>query len=260
VPRCCARPSNPQTPARPGAHDIDNAWSFIVTISLARKTLAVTGCFGPLGRAIGEALRAARAQVALIDNASGPAGLAGDVLTLPNVELGQVGDARRAMEQVVATFGGLDGLVNAAGGCTWETVEAGSVATWDRLYASNVRTALLASQAALPHLLARGGGRIVNVGAHAALHAGLGMGAYAAAKASVVRLTEAMAEEFDDRGITVNAVLPTMPASAAQGGDQLLADASRWASPEPLAHVVAFLLSEAASPITGALVPVRGRM
>jgi len=225
---------------------------------LAHKTIAVTGGFGPLGRAIGEAVLAAGGQVALIDNARAPVGLTHGVLALPNVELGQVGDARRAMEQVVATFGGLDGLVNAAGGSTWETVETGSVATWDRLYASNVRTTLLASQAALPHLLARGGGRIVNVGAHAGQRACLGMGAYAAAKAGVARLTEAMAEEFGDRGITVNIVLPAVLDAPAPSADQLLADASRRASPEPLARVVVFLLSEAAAPITGALIPVKG--
>ena len=73
--------------------------------------------------------------------------------------------------------GGLDGLVNVAGGFRWETVESGSVDTWDRMYALNLRTALLASQAALPHLLARGSGRIVNVGSFAAAHAGQGMGA-----------------------------------------------------------------------------------
>jgi NAD(P)-dependent dehydrogenase (short-subunit alcohol dehydrogenase family) len=228
----------------------------LVTLSLAHKTIAVTGGFGPLGRAIGEAVQAAGAKVALIDNARAPAGFNGNVLALPNVELGQMGDARRAMEQVVATFGGLDGLVNAAGGSQWETVEAGSVATWDRLYASNLRTALLASQAVLPHLLARGGGRIVNVGAHSALRAGLGMGAYAAAKSGVARLTEAMAEEFNDRGITVNAVLPAVLDTPASRTDQLLADASRRLSPEPLANVVVLLLSEAAAAITGALIPV----
>ena len=231
-----------------------------MTLSLAHKIIAVTGGFGPLGRAIAEAIHGAGAQVALIDSGRGPTGLDGDVLALPNVELGQIGDARRAIEQAVATFGGLDGLVNAAECSMWETVETGSVATWDRLYASNVRTTLLASQAALPHLLTRGGGRIVNVGAHAAQRAARGMGAYAAAKSGVARLTEAMAEEFNDRGVTVNAVLPAVLDTPRHRADDLLADASRSVSPEPLAQVVVFLLSEAAAPITGALIPVRGRV
>ncbi len=231
-----------------------------MTHSLNHKTIAVTGGFGVLGRALGDALQAAGAQVALIDKAPAPAGLSGAMLALPNVELGQVGDARRAMDQIVAHFGGLDGLVNVAGGFRYETVETGSVETWDRLYAINVRTALLASQAALPHLVARGGGRIVNVGANAAGHAGLGMGAYAAAKSGVARLTEALAEEFKDRGITVNAVLPSILDTPANRADMPQADPARWVTPAALAQVIVFLLSDASAPITGALIPVKGRV
>ena len=231
-----------------------------MTQSLNEKIIAVTGGFGALGRAVGDALQAAGAQVALIDRTPAPAGLSSAVLALPDVDLGQVDDARRAMEQIVARFGGLDGLVNVAGGFRYETVEAGSVETWDRLFAINVRTALLASQAALPLLLARGGGRIVNVGANAASQAGLGMGAYAASKSGVARLTEAMAEEFKDRGITVNAVLPSILDTPANRADMPQADPSRWVSPSALAQVIVFLLSDAGAPITGALIPVKGRV
>jgi NAD(P)-dependent dehydrogenase (short-subunit alcohol dehydrogenase family) len=231
-----------------------------VTQPLADKTIAVTGGFGALGRAVGDAVKAAGAKLALIDRVQAPAALASDVLALSEVDLGQLTDARRALDQIAAKCGGLDGLVNVAGGFKWETVETGSVDTWDRLFAINVRTALLASQAALPHLLARGGGRIVNIGANAAAQAGLGMGAYAASKSGVARLTEAMAEEFKDRGITVNAVLPSILDTPANRADMPQADPSRWVRPEALAKVVVFLLSEAAAPITGALIPVRGRV
>jgi NAD(P)-dependent dehydrogenase (short-subunit alcohol dehydrogenase family) len=205
-------------------------------------------------------VQAAGARLALIDKVSAPAGVASDVLALPHVELGQAHDAHRAMAQIVARFGALDGLVNVAGGFQWETIENGSVETWDRLYAINVRTSLLASQAALPHLLKRGHGRIVNVGADAAAQAGLGMGAYAASKSGVARLTEAMAEEFKDRGITVNAVLPSILDTPANRADMPDADASRWVQPQALARVVLFLLSADSAPITGALIPVKGRV
>jgi NAD(P)-dependent dehydrogenase (short-subunit alcohol dehydrogenase family) len=119
-----------------------------VTQSLSNKTIAVTGGFGALGRAVGDALQAAGAQVALIDRTPAPAGLSSAVLALPDVDLGQADDAHRAMNEIVARFGGLDGLVNIAGGFRYETIEAGSIETWDRLFAINVRTALLASQAA----------------------------------------------------------------------------------------------------------------
>jgi len=227
--------------------------------TLADKTIAVTGGFGVLGRAVGRAVKAAGARLALIDRAAAPADVARDVLALPNVELGQACDAHRAMTQIVARFGALDGLVNVAGGFQWETVESGSVETWDRLYAINVRTSLLSSQAALPHLLKRGQGRIVNVGSDAAAQAGLGMGAYAASKSGVARLTEAMAEEFKDRGITINAVLPSILDTPANRAEMPHADTTRWVHPDALAQVVVWMLSDATKPITGALIPVRGR-
>ena len=88
----------------------------------------------------------------------------------------------------------------------------------------------------------------------------LGMGAYAASKSGVARLTEAMAEEFKDRGITVNAVLPSILDTPANRSEMPGADPARWVSPDALAQVIAFLLSDAAAPINGALIPVKGRV
>ena len=128
------------------------------------------------------------------------------------------------------------------------------------MYQMNVRTAVVASQAALSHLAATGSGRIVNVGALAALKAGMGMGAYAASKAGVVRLTEALAEEVKDRGVTVNAVLPSIIDTPTNRPDMPDADPGRWVSPTALASVIAFLLSDEAAAVTGACLPVSGRV
>ena len=231
-----------------------------MTQPLDNLAVAVTGGFGALGRAVGEVLARAGARVALIDRAAAPSGVPSGVLALGDVDLGDATAARAAVDRAAAALGGLYGLVNVAGGFRWETIEGGSIDTWDRLFAINVRTAVLASQAALPHLLTAGRGRIVNVGALAAGQAGLGMGAYAASKAGVARLTEAMAEEFKDRGITVNAVLPSILDTPANRADMPDADASRWVQPQALARVVLFLLSEDSAPITGALIPVKGRV
>ena len=231
-----------------------------MTQPLDNLAVAVTGGFGALGRAVGEVLARAGARVALIDRAAAPSGVPSGVLALGDVDLGDAAAARAAVDRSAAALGGLYGLVNVAGGFRWETIEGGSIDTWDRLFAINVRTAVLASQAALPHLLQAGRGRIVNVGALAAGQAGLGMGAYAASKAGVARLTEAMAEEFKDRGITVNAVLPSILDTPANRADMPDADASRWVQPQALARVVLFLLSEDSAPITGALIPVKGRV
>jgi NAD(P)-dependent dehydrogenase (short-subunit alcohol dehydrogenase family) len=121
-------------------------------------------------------------------------------------------------------------------------------------------TAVAASRAALPHLLARGAGRIVNIGANAATRAAAGMGPYAASKAAVARFTESLAEEMKDRGITVNAVLPSIIDTPQNRADMPDADFSRWVAPEAIAEVILFLVSDAAAAVTGALIPVTGRV
>ncbi|HSN01132.1 MAG TPA: SDR family oxidoreductase, partial [Rudaea sp.] len=101
---------------------------------------------------------------------------------------------------------------------------------------------------------------IVNISAAGSVKAGAGMGAYAASKSGVARLTEALSEELKDRGITVNAVLPSTIDTAANRADMPKADFSRWVSPAQLADVIVFLLSDRASAVTGALLPVMGRV
>jgi NAD(P)-dependent dehydrogenase (short-subunit alcohol dehydrogenase family) len=231
-----------------------------MTTTLANQTIAVTGGFGALGTALGEVLAQAGAQVALIGRGRPTAGLPASALALGGVDLGDAAAARAAMDQAARHFGRLDGLVNVAGGFQWQKIEGGAIDTWDQMFAINLRTAVLASQAALPHLLALGRGRIVNVGAAAAGQAALGMGAYAAAKSGVARLTEAMAEEFKERGITVNAVLPSILDTPANRAEMPQADPARWVTADALARVVLFLLSDDAAPITGALIPVKGRV
>jgi NAD(P)-dependent dehydrogenase (short-subunit alcohol dehydrogenase family) len=226
---------------------------------LQDKVVVVTGGFGALGQAVAEEVVAAGARVVLIDKDAAPVDLPPGMVALGGIDLGDGGSARKAIDDMAARCLGLDALVNVAGGFLWETVECGSIETWDRLYATNVRTALLASQAALPHLVARGEGRVVNVGALAAAQAASGMGAYAASKSGVARLTEALAEEFKDRGITVNAVLPSILDTAANRADMPQADFARWVDPRALARLIVFLLSPDAAPINGALIPVRGR-
>jgi NAD(P)-dependent dehydrogenase (short-subunit alcohol dehydrogenase family) len=232
-----------------------------MTARLDSRIIVVTGGFGILGRAVAERLNGEGARVVLLDRAALPAsGLPQVALALGGVELGDESACRAAYDQVRELLGGVDGVVNVAGGFTWETLEGGALASWDRMYETNVRTAVASCRAALPQLLARGAGRIVNVGAAAAQKAGMGMGAYAASKAGVARLTEALAEELKDRGITVNAVLPSIIDTPANRSEMPDADPGRWVAPAQLAAVIAFLLSDDAAALTGACIPVNARV
>jgi NAD(P)-dependent dehydrogenase (short-subunit alcohol dehydrogenase family) len=225
---------------------------------LQGRVVVVTGGLGILGAALVSALRAAGARPVVVDFAE--AGSNGDAdLVIGGVDLAEDGAAERAFATIAARYGSIDGLVNVAGGFRWQTVADGDLATWDLLYRMNVRSAVATSRAALAHLKDHGG-RIVNIGAMGALKAATGMGAYAASKAGVMRFTEALAEELKDRGITVNAVLPSIIDTPQNRKDMPDADASRWVTPQALADVIVFLLGPQAQAITGALLPVPGRL
>jgi NAD(P)-dependent dehydrogenase (short-subunit alcohol dehydrogenase family) len=221
--------------------------------------IIVTGGLGALGRSVGAELAARGARVALLDRA--PQAEVADIeAVIGGVDLGDAASAASALAQAAEQLGGIDGIVNVAGGFAWETLEGGSVETWDRLYAMNLRTAVIACREVLPYLLRQPTGRIVNIGALAAQKAGAGMGAYAASKAGVARLTEALAEELKDRNITVNAVLPSILDTPTNRADMPDADVTRWVSTQALSGVIAFLLSDDARAITGACLPVAGRV
>ena len=223
------------------------------------KVVVVTGALGALGKAIAEVALARGAQVAGVDYAAAQMAATPDRIELGGVDLSDPAQAKKAIDAAAAHFGRLDALINIAGGFAFETAAGGDPSTWQRMYGLNVLTALNASRSAIPHLVASGAGRIVNVGAMGALQAGPGMGAYAASKAGVHRLTEALAAEWKGK-ITVNAVLPSIIDTPANRTSMPNADFKKWVTPQELADVILFLASDAASAVTGALLPVSGRV
>jgi 3-oxoacyl-[acyl-carrier protein] reductase len=223
------------------------------------KVVVVTGASGALGKVVAETALARGARVAGVDHAVSQIPTTANRIELGGVDLSDAAQAKKAIDAVAAHFGRCDALINIAGGFAFETVADGDPKTWQRMYALNVLTALNASRAAIAYLPAHGAGRIVNVGAMGALQAGAGMGAYAASKAGVHRLTEALAAEWKGK-ITVNAVLPSTIDTAANRASMPNADFAKWVTPEELANVILFLASDAASAVTGALLPVSGRV
>ena len=223
------------------------------------KVIVVTGALGALGRVVVDQALARGAGVASVDHAPTQVPATKNQVELGGIDLTDAAAAKKAIDAAAAHFGRLDVLINIAGGFAFETVAEGDPKTWQRMYALNVTTALNACRAAIPYLVASGAGRIVNVGALGALQAGAGMGPYAASKAGVHRLTEALAAEYKGR-ITVNAVLPSIIDTSANRASMPKADFTRWVAPKELADVILFLASDAASAVTGALLPVSGRV
>jgi NAD(P)-dependent dehydrogenase (short-subunit alcohol dehydrogenase family) len=230
-------------------------------VNLTGKKIVVTGAFGALGGVVSAAVKSAGAQVACIDfapAAKAPSAVSGCVL-IGGVDLGSPTAAATALQSAASQLGELNGLVNIAGGFRWEKIADGDIATWDFMFNVNVRTAVNAIRAALP-LLAAPNARIVNIGAAGAIKAAAGVGSYAGSKAGVAKLTESLADELKDSGVTVNAVLPSIVDTPANRADMPTAEFDRWVKPEQVADLIVFLLSDRSSAITGALIPITGRV
>jgi NAD(P)-dependent dehydrogenase (short-subunit alcohol dehydrogenase family) len=210
---------------------------------LQGKRIAVTGASGALGTVVLQALATAGASAAGIPRGT---------------DLSDASVAAVALRTIAQKLGGLDALVNVAGGFGFGKLADGGAEPWELMHKSNLMTAVNATQAALPLLGANG--RIIYIGSASAAKAGVGMGPYAASKAGIEKLTEALAAEVKDRTITVNAILPSIIDTPANRADMPKADFSRWVQPQQIADLIVFLLSERASAITGALIPIVGRV
>jgi NAD(P)-dependent dehydrogenase (short-subunit alcohol dehydrogenase family) len=231
-------------------------------VSAPTQTVVITGAAGHLGRAVAAAFRERGAQLVLAGRHveelehGGPG--AADTLLLP-LDLLDRERVRSGIAQAVARFGGIDVLCHIAGGFRMgEAVHEISDGSWDFLMDVNARTLVNVAAAVVPHLLQRGGGKIVTVGAAAAGHGAAHMGAYCASKSALIRLTEAMSAELKDKGINVNCVLPSIIDTPDNRVAMPDADPSRWVTPQALANVIVFLASDAASAIHGAALPVTG--
>lgn len=153
----------------------------------------------------------------------------------------------------------IDALLNIAGGFEMgPAVHETDEALFDRLMEMNAKTVLRMARGVVPGMIAQGHGKIINVAAMPGLKGTAGMGAYAASKSAVIRLTESMSAELRSKGINVNCVLPSVIDSAANRAAMPKADPAKWVTPEALADVMLFLASDAARAVHGAAIPVVG--
>lgn len=227
------------------------------------KTALVTGAAGNLGRAVAKAFAAGGAKMALLDRDADALkkafGKDSNSQILLTADLGDRAALELACTHVSERFGGIDVLCNIAGGFHMgEAVHETPADAWRHMIDLNAGSLINAASAVVPRMKANGGGKIVNVAAFAALRGGAQIGAYAAAKSAVIRLTESMSAELKDNNINVNCVMPTIIDTPQNRSAMPDADHTRWVAPEALADVIAFLASDRARAIHGAAVPVTG--
>ncbi|GAB3101788.1 SDR family NAD(P)-dependent oxidoreductase [Aestuariicella hydrocarbonica] len=229
-------------------------------MSMNGRRIVITGAFGALGRGVVSSALEQGAKVIAMDYA--PADSAFDqenLVQLGGVDLTQPDAAQQAFQKAADSFGGFDGLINIVGGFVWEMFDGSNIDSWEKMFSINVRTAVISCQSALPFLSAGNQASIVNISANSIYKCETGVAAYTASKAGVAKLTESLADEYKGK-VRVNAVLPSIIDTPINRKDMPDADYSTWVTPAELANVILFLSSVQASAVTGALVPVVGRV
>jgi NAD(P)-dependent dehydrogenase (short-subunit alcohol dehydrogenase family) len=221
-----------------------------------KRTVLVTGGTGGLGGAVLAALREQRWRVV----APTRNGQAPEEVTGVTADLSEPADVAAA----VALAAGrpeapLRAVVNLAGGYAGGTpVHETPIEDFEDILRRNLRPTYLVTAAALPHLVAAGGGSVICVSSRAAVAPFAGAAGYATAKAAVLAFANAVAVEYKKSGVRCNTVLPSVIDTPANRASQPDADFSRWVAPAAIAEVIAFLAGDASAPISGATVPVYG--
>lgn len=217
---------------------------------------AVTAAFLEAGWRVSVALHHTDAKNALDPLKGAHPGRVSTCLLDLSKELG----AASAITQTVQWGGRLDAVAHLMGGWVGgEKVADTSVGVWEAMLTLNLTSAFLLTRAAIPRMLENGGGSLVYVSSRGAREKRAGNAAYAVSKAGLLVLAEAVAEEYRDRGIRANAVLPGTMDTPANRRAMPDADASKWTAPEEVARVILFLASGESSAVNGAAVPVYGR-
>ena len=226
------------------------------------KVIIVTGAAGNVGSALAAHLAAKGARIAAVDTVKDRldavvAGLAGSGhMALSTYDLTQYAATEALVAQIVATAGRLDAVGTTVGGFAMAKLADAGLDQWDAMFNLNVKTTWNIYRAAVPAIRNAGGGALVGIGSAAGLRGSGEMAAYAATKSAVMRLTESLADELRPDRIRVNAVLPTTIDTPQNRAAMPGADSSRWVKPAQIADVMGFLLSDAASAVSGQLLQV----
>ena len=229
------------------------------------KHAIITGGTGSLGSVIVQQFLDSGAAVAVprrkktSASPHAPAEAAKERVHFVEADLTREADVEAFVKNIVERFGAIDFLVNAAGGYAGgKSIDEISFEEWEKVMEMNLTTTFLACRTVLKFMLRRGSGRIVNIAAMPALVPGKEKGPYAVSKRGVVTLTEVIAEEVKGKGITANAIAPSIILTDENRRSMPNADTSKWVPPEEIARLVLFLCSEEARSINGNVIKIFG--
>jgi NAD(P)-dependent dehydrogenase (short-subunit alcohol dehydrogenase family) len=225
---------------------------------MSAKVAIVAGAGGPLGHATSLALTAGGLTVVAVDrNERGLSDLPGDIRR----EVADASDpaaAARLIERIAVEVGPPDVLVNTLGAFRQGDALSTTPETLGLMIDVNLGPALWLSQAVTPHMRQQGSGVIVHVAARPGIEPTSGMAAYSASKAALVHLTRILDVELRPHGIRVNAVAPQLIDTPVNRGIFPAEVMAHAVAPEAIASVIAFLASDAAAPVSGAILPAYG--
>jgi NAD(P)-dependent dehydrogenase (short-subunit alcohol dehydrogenase family) len=232
--------------------------------------VVITGAAAGIGRQAAEQFAAAGATLALLDRSESIADVASSLGAAHRGWVADISDAASvttAANEILALFGHVDILVNNAGIGPLAPAENFPLETWDKTMAVNLRGAFLVARAFAPGMLARGQGRIINLASQAAVIGIEGHVAYCASKAGIIGMTNCMALEWGPRGVTVNAISPTVVETdlglsgwAGEKGERARAaiPTRRFAKPAEIAAAIMYLASREAAMVNGANLMIDG--
>lgn len=224
----------------------------------------VTGGTGALGQAVTRKLLAAGDTVYVpyivdAEREQLQAAVKGDEagrLVMERVDVADAAALGRFVDAARARLGRLDALVTLIGGFAGGSLLEADRATWDRMLDLNLTTVFTTTRAVVPHMVAAGRGRVVTIGSRAVVPPAGGFIAYTVAKAGVIAFTQALAQELRGSGVTANCVQPSTMDTPVNRAAIPSSDRKGWVPVESVAAAIAFLASEEASHVTGALVTV----
>ena len=231
---------------------------------MSDRIAIVTGGAGALGGAVTNRLLADGAHVCVpLELAADGDALRGRIATAEGnrlftdvVDLTDLDAMNRFTGGVVRRHGRVDILVATVGGFAGGALIETDRPTWDRMLAMNLTATFVAARAVVPYMVAAGSGRVVTIGSRAVVPPGAGFIAYTTGKAGVIAFTQALAREMEPHGITVNCILPSTMDTPANRAAMPDSDRKGWVPVESVAEAIAFLVSEAAGHVTGALLTV----